>query len=56
MVVTDGKMTETSWKPFYGNCVQEHLGEIFHVNFVLGKQLITVLTVGPQKVYGRIFF
>ena len=47
MVVTALKTAKTLWKPSFGSFAQEPLGAIFLRIYVLGKQLTTVLIVGP---------
>jgi hypothetical protein len=49
-------MIERSWKRFYGNSERELRGGILLQSFVLGKQPITVLIVGPSKDSGQNFF
>ncbi len=44
MVATHGKMTGKLWRLSYGNYIQVRLGVIFHISYVLGKQLIIALT------------
>jgi len=55
-VVIVQRIAETSWRLFFGNCVQAQLGVIFQKNYALGKRRITALIVGRVKVYGRNFF
>ena len=50
------KTVERSWKPYCGSYAQGRLGETYLKNYVLGKQLIVVLTAGRKPGYGRIFF